>query len=105
MGLESGSAVSALPLSLITRTSDALGENSIRLVFGMRRKLMPVQNDLCFRKCRDEAAHRGAVTAQGRMSAAADPVDSKSVSFRERLLQKVSQNLEADITQIGGAKA
>jgi len=62
---------------------------------------MPVQNDLCFRECRDEAAHRGAVTAHGRMSAAEDLVDIKSVGFRERLLQKFSRNLEADITQIG----
>src|ERR1700686_4119335 len=100
MRFEPGPPIRTLPPPLIACASNPLGESTIRLVVGMRRKLMPMQHYFGFRKCWDEAAYRRLIASQGWVGSAQHFMNIKSISINESLFQELPWYVETNRSQI-----
>ena len=66
--------------------------------------MMPVEHYFGFRKCRDKAARRSGIAAQGGTGFAQYFVNIESVSIDKGLRQKFSGDMKANKTEIGGRR-
>src|SRR6202140_3329719 len=98
---EARAPIGMLPMAFIAGAGNVLFEGAVGFVVRMRRKLMPVQHDLSFRKCRNEAARRRPIAANRGTSAAQHFMNIKSISINKSLCQEFSGHTETDIPQIG----
>jgi hypothetical protein len=66
----------------------------------MRRELMAMQNNFCFRKRGDKTAHGLAVTLQGRVSPTKYFVNIESVGIEKSAFEEFAWHLETDKFQV-----